>query len=125
MENLHVISFHLTDMEPNHRQTATEVLMLFQMVWERRDSVGEDADRRMLSIIEKFTVPANITIHSWVERTDGGGGFGLVETDDPKALAVGPALFSPFGAFHTYPVLQHDEAVAELAEAVALRESIS
>jgi hypothetical protein len=99
--------------------------MLFQIVWVRRDSGGEDTDKRMLSILQKFAVPPNLTIHSWVERTDGGGGFGLVETDDPKALTAGPALFSPFFAFETFPVLQHDEGVAVLAEAVAQRVSIT
>ena len=99
--------------------------MLFQMVWVRRDSGGEDADKRVLSLLQKFTVPPNSTVHAWVERTDGGGGFGLVETDDPKELTAGTALFSPFFAFQTFPVLQHDEAVAVLAEAVALRESIT
>jgi hypothetical protein len=99
--------------------------MLFQIVWVRRDNAGEDADKRVLSVLQKFTVPSNVTVHSWVERTGGGGGFGLVETDDPKALTVGPALFSPFFAFQAYPVLSHDEGVAALAEAVALRESIT
>ena len=99
--------------------------MLFQMVWVRRDSGGEDADKRVLSIIQKFTLPPNSTVHSWVERTDGGGGFGLFETDDPKALTAGPALFSPFFAFEIFPVLQHDQAVAVLADAVAQRENIT
>ncbi len=99
--------------------------MLFQLTWVRRDSGGEDADKRVLAILDKFTVPANVTVHSWVERTDGGGGFGLVETDDPKALIAGAALFGPYFAFQSFPVLQHDEAVAALAESVAVRESIT
>ena len=99
--------------------------MLFQISWVRRDSAGEEADKRILAILDKFTLHPNLTVHSWVERTDGCGGFALVETDDSAALMAGAPLFAPYFEFHDFPVVQHDDAVAALAEAVAFRQSLA
>lgn len=95
--------------------------MLFHLSWTRRDSVGEDGDDRILKILDSFEPPANQTIHMWVERADGGGGFGLVETDDVATLAAGPPIFAPFYRFELHPVVQHDESIELLKEAVAAR----
>jgi Protein of unknown function (DUF3303) len=100
--------------------------MLFQASWTRRDSgATEDGDRRVLAILEKFSVPDGVTVHSWVERIDGTGGFGLLEADDPQALAAGFPIFGPYFAFEAVPVIQHDQAVAALSAAVAFREGLS
>ena len=100
--------------------------MLFQASWTRRDSgASEDGDRRVLSILEKFEVPDGVTVHSWVERIDGMGGFGLLEADDPQALAAGFPIFAPYFAFEAVPVMQHADAVQVLAAAVAFRDGLS
>ena len=99
--------------------------MLFQASWTRRDSgATEDGDRRVLAILEKFEVPEGVTVHSWVERVDGTGGFGLLEADDPQALAAGFPIFSPYFAFEAVPVVQHADAVAALAAAVQFRDGL-
>ena len=99
--------------------------MLFQAFWIRRDSgASEDSDRRVLSILEKFEVPDGVTVHSWVERIDGTGGFGLLETDDPQALGAGFPLFNPYFSFEVVPVIQHADGVAALAAAVAVRDGL-
>jgi hypothetical protein len=100
--------------------------MLFQASWIRRDSgASEDGDRRVLSILEKFEVPEGVTVHSWVERVDGTGGFGLLESDDPQALAAGFSLFDPYFSFEVVPVIQHADSVEVLAAAVALRDGLA
>jgi hypothetical protein len=100
--------------------------MLFQALWTRRDSgANEDADKRVLAILEKFVVPDSVTIHSWVERVDGTGGFGLLEADDPQALAAGFPIFTPYFSFEAIPVIQHADSVAALQAAVAFREGLS
>ena len=95
--------------------------MLFHFTWTRRDGVGEDGDERILKILESFQPAEGQTIHMWVERADGNGGYGLIETDDPSVLASGPPIFAPFFDFDIEVVLQHDEAIEILREAVATR----
>jgi len=99
---------------------------LFHASWVRRDSgASEDGDRRVLAILERFEVPDGVTVHAWVERVDGTGGFGVLETDDPVALGAGFPLFNPYFSFEVVPVLQHADGVAALAAAVALRDAIA
>ena len=99
--------------------------MLFQASWIRRDGLTEEAERRLLSILEKFEVPDGVTVHSWVERIDGNGGFGLLEADDAQALAAGFPIFTPYFSFEAVPVVQHADGVAALAAAVAFRDGLS
>ena len=99
--------------------------MLFHLAWVRRDgSASEEADRRILAILEKFEPPAGVTIHAWVERADGTGGYGILETDDPGALAAAPPIFGPYYSFEATPVLQHADWVAVAAAAVSFRDGI-
>jgi hypothetical protein len=99
--------------------------MLFQASWIRRDGTDEEGDRRLLSILEKFEVPDGVTVHNWVERIDGNGGFGLLEADDAQALAAGFPIFAPYFAFEAVPVIPHADSVAALAAAVAFRDGLS
>ena len=100
--------------------------MLFQVSWTRRDTgASEEGDRRVLALLEKFEVPEGVTVHTWVERVDGTGGFGLLEADDPQALAAGLVIFAPYFAFEDVPVVQHADGVAALAAGVAFRDGLS
>jgi hypothetical protein len=100
--------------------------MMFHVRWTRRDSgASDEADRQLLAILEKFTPPEGVTIHSWLERIDGTGGFAVLEATDPTALAAGFPIFNPYVAFEVTPVIQHDEGVAALTAAVAFRADIS
>ena len=99
--------------------------MLFQVSWIRRDGLTEEADRRLLSILEKLEGRDGVTVHSWVERIDGNGGFGLLEADDAQALAAGFPIFAPYLSFEVVPVIQHADGVAVLAAAVAFRDGLS
>lgn len=95
--------------------------MLFHFTWTRRDGVGEDGDLRILKILENFEPAEGQTVHSWVERADGNGGYGLIETDDASILASGPPIFAPFYEFDIQVVIQHAESVEILKQAVAAR----
>ncbi len=95
--------------------------MLLHLTWRRRDGVTEADDRRQLELLELFVPPDGLTIHMWVERPDGSGGFGLVETDDPAHLSVGPMLFAPYYDFTYHVVVPHDAWVEALTATVAAR----
>jgi hypothetical protein len=99
--------------------------MLFQVTWTRRDSgASEEADQRIDALMGKFTPPENLTIHTWVDRVDGAGGFALIEADDPAAL-LSPLLLAPYFEFQLYPVVQHDQYMNALADATAFRQGVS
>ena len=100
--------------------------MLFHLTWVRRDvGASEEADRRILAILEKFEPAPGLDIQAWVERADGMGGFALVEADDANVLAAGPPLFTPYFSFEYTPVVQHADGVSAIAAAVSFRESLA
>lgn len=56
--------------------------------------------------------PSNAgTIHQWVTRCDGNGGFSVIETDDAEELFKDLATWSPWLEFEVYPVLDITTAV--------------
>ena len=100
--------------------------MLFHVAWTRRDNgASEEADQRILAILEKFTPPDGLTVQSWLERVDGMGGFAVLETDDTNALAASFPIFAPYFAYEATPVIPHDDSVSALRAAVAFRDGVS
>jgi len=86
---------------------------------------NEAAARRMLNLYSKWTPPASMTIHQFVSRADSGGGFAVVETDNPADLIETTSKFAPFGDYQIYPVVDVADGVRASQEAVEFRESIS
>ena len=99
--------------------------MLFHVTFLRRDTAGEEADRRILAILEKFEPAPGLNIQTSVTRADGMGGYAIVEADDTMALAAGPPLFAPYYSFEYTPVVQQADGTTALAAAVAFRESLA
>ena len=64
------------------------------------------------------------TIHQWVQRCDGGGGFAVLETDDAGALYKDLATWSPWLEFHVHPVLDILDATPLTDEALATARSV-
>lgn len=86
---------------------------------------NEESLRRGLAVFSKWTQPATATYHAFVGRVDGGGGFALVETDDPADIIDTTSKFGFIAEYQIYPVIDIDLAVASLQQGVAFRESIS
>ncbi len=80
---------------------------------------------RLLELYSKWTPSSDITIHQFVLRADGEGGFLVSEADDPATAAREIAKFSPFLEYTIYPVLEIAEAAGILTEAVEWRKSIA
>jgi hypothetical protein len=85
---------------------------------------NEAAARRILDVYAKWTPPASMTIHQLVSRADGGGGFAVLETDNPADLLDTTSKFGPFADYQIYPVVDIADGVRASQEAVAFRESI-
>ena len=76
-------------------------------------------------MFSKWPPASGITIHQFVLRVDGEGGFLVSESDDSAAAAREIAKFSPFLEYMIYPVLDIAEGAAIAAEAVEWRKSIT
>jgi hypothetical protein len=82
---------------------------------------NEVAARRILDVYSKWTPPASMTFHQFVARVDGGGGFSLVETDNPADLMEITSKFAPFADYEIYPVVDIADGVRVLQEAAEFR----
>ena len=58
-------------------------------------------------------------------RTDAEGGFAVLDAPDPAGLALSIFKLAPFLEYAVYPVIDVDEAVGLLTEAVEFRTSIN
>ena len=72
--------------------------------------------KRSLEVFGKWTPSA--TMHQFVARVDGRGGYAVAESDDPVAMARDCAIFSPFLDFTLHPVLDMQEGAGVLMAAV-------
>jgi Domain of unknown function (DUF3303) len=69
-------------------------------------------------VYSKWTPSPDTTIHQFVVRADGEGGFAVTESDDLVGGTLGIFKLSPFFEYAIYPVLDIEEAVGLFAEAV-------
>jgi Protein of unknown function (DUF3303) len=86
---------------------------------------NEASTRRILDVYSKWTPPASMTFHQFVSRVDGGGGFAVVETDNPADLMETSGKFGPFAEYVIHPVVDIADGVRAAQEAIEFRESIS
>jgi hypothetical protein len=75
-------------------------------------------------LLSSWTPNPAATIHQWVQRCDGGGGFAVLETDDAGALYKDLATWSPWLEFQVHPVLDILEATPLTDEALATARSV-
>ena len=86
---------------------------------------NEESLRRGLAVFSKRTQPETATYHAFVGRIDGGGGFAVVETDDPADLSDTTSKFGFTAEYQIFPVVDMDQAALALQQGVEFRESIS
>jgi hypothetical protein len=102
--------------------------MKYVVSWTPRQGLGADneaAARRSLEVFSKWSPSAGATFHQFLARLDDEGGFSVVETDDPRLVLGDTTKFAPWFEFHVYPVMDIQDAVPVLNEAVEFRGSIS
>lgn len=100
--------------------------MKYVVSWTVRPSgsaqENEAAAKRTMEVFGKWA--PSTTVHQFVARIDGAGGFSVGETDDAAALARDLAIFSPYLEFTVYPVLDIEQGAAAIVEAIGFRDSI-
>ena len=103
--------------------------MKYAMAWTSRltgsGKDNEEALRRALQLFSKWQPPAGTTFHQFVGRADAGGGYAIVETDDPAALLTGTTKFAPFNEFQIHPVVDIEQWAQAGQEGIDFRDSIN
>ena len=70
-------------------------------------------------LLSGWTPSPAATIHQWVQRCDGNGGFSVLETDNASELYKDLALWNPWLEFQVYPVLDIVETMPINTEMLA------
>ena len=99
--------------------------MKFHVSWTPRlggsGRENEETLQRAYEIFGRWKPTA--TVHQFLGRVDGRGGFAIVETDDAEAIARDIAAFVPFLDYEVHPVLDIDRSTAVDQEAIQFRGS--
>jgi hypothetical protein len=94
--------------------------------WERPAGSPADyeaAQNRVLSIFQKWQMPASLQIHQFVVRVGEYGGYAVLETDNLPDVHRLTTVFAVF-QFRLEPVIDVMDAVAAESAAIAWRDSI-
>lgn len=95
--------------------------------WERPGGSHADyeaAQKRVLSVFQKWQMPESLKFHQFLVRVGEFGGYAVVETDDLAELEKATTIFAVF-QFRVEPVLDVMDAVAAQAEGIAWRDSVT
>ena len=99
--------------------------MKYVITWTQRHggsaTENEASAARTLEAYSSWTPSSDTTIHQFVFRADGQGGFAVVESDNLASIARTVFQFAPFAEYAVHPVLDMGEAAGLAAEAVEWR----
>ena len=87
---------------------------------EERVAAGEAAQK----LLANWSPSDAATIHQWVQRCDGTGGFAVVETDSSADLFGDLAAWGPWLEFEVVPVLDIAEATPIAQDALHKARSV-
>jgi hypothetical protein len=76
---------------------------------------GGEAAQKLLA---NWAPSQSATMHQWLQRCDGNGGFAVVETDNAAELYRDVATWTPWLEFQIYPVVDIQDATALTQEAL-------
>ena len=76
-----------------------------------------------MALLRQWKRPEGVTIHQWVVRAGGSGGYAVIETDDLAAVHEATRVFSGLN-FTIEPVLDIDVALAATGQAIEWRDSV-
>jgi hypothetical protein len=85
--------------------------MKYLISWKTRfdgsAAENEASAARILEVYNKWAPEPDVTIHQFVLRADGQGGFAVTESDNPAAGVLTTFKLSPFVEYEIYPVPRH------------------
>jgi hypothetical protein len=100
--------------------------MKYLISWVARPgNVTEESQARGLQVFSKWAPSPDVTFEQFLGRVDSQGGYAVVSTEDPQAMARDMAIFSAWFEMGVVPVLDITESTAAAIEAVEFRGSVS
>ena len=87
---------------------------------EERVTAGEAAQK----LLANWAPSDKATIHQWVQRCDGTGGFAVLENDDQADLFRDLAVWAPWLDFEVVPVLDIADATPIQQDALQKARSV-
>ena len=75
-------------------------------------------------LLANWTPSPAATIHQWVQRCDGNGGFAVLETENAADLYKDLSVWSPWLEFQVYPVLDIVESMPINTEVLNVARSV-
>ena len=101
--------------------------MKYVIGWKRKRhgtmAEYEEGQRRALALLRQWKRPEAVTIHQWVVRAGGDGGYAVIETEELAAVHEATRVFSGLN-FSIEPVLDIDVALAAAGQALEWRDSV-
>lgn len=92
--------------------------MKYVISWEPRQNTSPETQAHSLTVFSKWAPNPGVTFHQFLSRIDSGGGYAVVETEDPKLIAHDMAIFGAWFEMQVHPVLEIADGVAIGGEAV-------
>jgi hypothetical protein len=87
---------------------------------EERVAAGEAAQK----LLANWSPSDSATIHQWLQRCDGTGGFAVVETDNSAELFSDLAVWGPWLEFEVIPVLDIADTISLAQDALQKSRSV-
>jgi Protein of unknown function (DUF3303) len=101
--------------------------MKYVLTWWERPGGSyadyESAQKRVLSVFQKWEMPASLRFQQFLVRIGEFGGYAVIETDKPEEIHRLTTAFAVF-RFRVEPVLEVADAVATEAAAIGWRDSL-
>ena len=98
--------------------------MKYVVEWHTRPGASSAENlatsKRSLEVLSKWT-PGG-TMHAFLQRVDGNGGFAITESDDPAVVFKDCAIFAPFLEMSIHPVMEMEAAVGVMQQALDFTE---
>ena len=85
---------------------------------------NEAAVSRILELYGKWSPPPGATYLQLLNRVDSGGGYAVVEADNPADIAEATSKFAPYADWQVVPVMDVTDAVPIAQAAIEFRESV-
>jgi Protein of unknown function (DUF3303) len=109
-----------------NRDKENEMKYVIAWTYRLNGSAAENDQslRRGLVLFSKWTTPPSTTYHQFVGRADGGGGFAVIETDNPSDLTDATGKFGHLLDYQIYPVVDIDQSARSMEQGAEFRDSI-
>jgi Protein of unknown function (DUF3303) len=106
------------------RRPAVKFVLTYTVRPGASASENVESAKASMKLLSSWSPSPSYTIHQWVERCDGNGGFAVTEGDDPGQMYKDLSTWTPWLEFQLYPVIDILESTPLAEEAIAIAQSV-